>query len=131
MLRFPTFSDKQTTKVLGASASVTSANFIVNISNDHHPYFVDAPCLIDSGASRHMAGSHKEFTNYVPELRTQSVKLLDGSTQTIMGSGTLVCNSNMPLSSVLHVPSFPINLLSISFITKELNCVAIFSHHGV
>ena len=32
----------------------------------------------------------------------------------------------MPLSSVLHVPSFPLNLLSISCITNELNCAAIF-----
>lgn len=37
-----------------------------------------------------------------------------------------MCGSNMALSSVLHVPSFPINLLPISCITKELNCAVIF-----
>jgi hypothetical protein len=43
-----------------------------------------------------------------------------------MGFGTVVCSPNISLSSVLHVPSFPINLLSISGITNELNCVALF-----
>jgi hypothetical protein len=37
-----------------------------------------------------------------------------------------MCGSSMPLLSVLHVPSFPINLLSISCITKELNCDVVF-----
>ena len=117
---------KQTTEAPTTPSFATSANFSGNIPNAHTSNFRDAPWLIDSGASRHMAGSHKKFTNYARELRGQSVKLVDGSTQTIMGSGTLVCNSNMPLSSVLHVPSFPINLLSISCITSELNCVLIF-----
>jgi hypothetical protein len=41
-----------------------------------------------------------------------------------------MCNSNMTLSSLLHVSSFPINLLSISCITSELNCAAIFLPFG-
>lgn len=38
----------------------------------------------------------------------------------------VLCGSNMSLSSVFRVPSFPVNLLSISCITKELNRAAIF-----
>ena len=86
---------------------------------------IDAPWLLDSGASRHMAGSYRNFIDYTPDLNKKTVKLADGSSQTIMGSGTIMCSTDMSLSSVLHVPSFPINLLSISCITNELNCVAI------
>ena len=52
--------------------------------------------------------------------------MADGSTQAIVGAGIVKCIPNMSLSSVLHVPAFPINLLSISCITRELNCAAIF-----
>jgi hypothetical protein len=73
-----------------------------------------------------MAGSYREFSKYDPDVKGHDVKLADGSTRAVTGTGVVVCGSNMSLSSVLHVPSFPINLLSISCITKELNCVAIF-----
>lgn len=63
---------------------------------------------------------------YLPYSKGEGVKLADGSTQCVMGSGTIMCSPNISLPSVLHVPSFPINLLSISCITRELNCAAIF-----
>ena len=73
-----------------------------------------------------MAGSYRNFVEYAPDLKRQSVRLADGSSQTVLGIGTVACGSNMSLSSILHVPSFPMNLLSISCITKELNCAVIF-----
>ena len=109
-----------------APTSAALANFGGNNSHTVIDKSIDAPWLLDSGASRHMAGSYKSFIDYTPEIQRQSVKLADGSSQTIMGSGTIMCSTDMSLSSVLHVPSFPINLLSISCITNELNCVAIF-----
>jgi hypothetical protein len=119
--------EKQSTETTNACASVTS---IISGGNKYHTmnYYkaVDTPWLIDSGASRHMSGSYENFVDYNPDLKRQSVKLADGSSQTVLGSGTIMCGSNMPLLSVLHVPSFPINLLSISCITKELNCAAVF-----
>ncbi|XP_048554716.1 uncharacterized protein LOC125535694 [Triticum urartu] len=73
-----------------------------------------------------MAGSYKDFCSYTPDFTGQNVRLADGSGQSIKGVGTVKCCPNMTLSSVLHVPSFPINLLSISCITGELNCAVIF-----
>jgi hypothetical protein len=86
---------------------------------------IDIWWLIDSGASRYMASSYENFVDYSPDLKRQSVRLADGSSQTILGSGEVMCGPSMPLLSVLHVPSFPINLLSISCITRELNCDAL------
>jgi hypothetical protein len=73
-----------------------------------------------------MASNRGVFSSYVPKKREQSVKFADGSSQIILGSGTVSCKTKIFLSSVLHVPSFPTDLLSISCITKELNCAAIF-----
>lgn len=44
----------------------------------------------------------------------------------VSGKGSIVCTSDLTLSSVLHVPSFPNNLLSISAITRDLNCKVTF-----
>lgn len=111
------------------ASSSSSANFSGN--NSHTVMCTDylaagAQWLIDSGASRHMTGSIRELSNYIPVFKKENVKLADGSTQAIVGSGIVKCSPNMSLSSVLHVPAFPINLLSISCITRELNCAAIF-----
>ena len=107
-------------------STVVSAGYYRNIPTSAEFSCNATPWLVDSGASRHMVGSYENFSNYAPNVRGQGVKLADGSTQAIMGTGTVMCGPNMPLSSVLHVPSFPINLLSISCITEELNCAAIF-----
>jgi transposase InsO family protein len=107
-----------------ASTNPTDSRGNVSKFMNNNQSFV--PWLIDSGASRHMVGSYQEFSKYAPSVKEQGVQLADGSTQAIMGTGTVVCGHDMSLSSVLHVPSFPINLLSISCITKELNCAAIF-----
>ena len=37
----------------------------------------------------------------------------------------------MPLTSVLYVPNFPFNLISISKLTHDLHCVLVFSHNFV
>jgi hypothetical protein len=77
-----------------------------------------------------MAGSCKDFMKYFPSSKRETIKLVDGSTQHIMGSRIVVCGPNISLSFVLHVPSFPINILSISGITNELNCVSLFFPSG-
>ena len=55
-----------------------------------------------------------------------NVTLADGSATTISGLGTANLSPNLSLSSVLYILDFPFNLLSISKLTKILNCAAIF-----
>ena len=55
-----------------------------------------------------------------------NVTLADGSTTTVSGLGTANLSPNLSLSSVLYIPDFPFNLLSISKLTKILNCATIF-----
>ena len=55
-----------------------------------------------------------------------NVTLANGSATTVSGLGTANLSLNLSLSSVLYIPDFPFNLLSISKLTKILNCAAIF-----
>lgn len=84
------------------------------------------PWVIDSGATNHMAGLSKYFSSYTPRSGREKVCIADGSSAPIMGCGTISCTSSLPLDSVLHVPNFPVNLLSVSSLTKSLRCRAIF-----
>jgi hypothetical protein len=58
----------------------------------------------------------------------QSVTLATGSLSRVAGSGTTHLSPDIELFFVLHAPSFPFNLLSISKITKALNCFISLYH---
>ncbi|RVW41005.1 Retrovirus-related Pol polyprotein from transposon TNT 1-94 [Vitis vinifera] len=87
--------------------------------------------IIDSGATDHMTGNHKTFSTF----RTHSappVTVADGSTYEIKGSGTVKPTSSITLSSVLNLPNLAFNLISVSKLTKNLNCsVSFFPDHCV
>ncbi|TYJ23257.1 hypothetical protein E1A91_A08G179000v1 [Gossypium mustelinum] len=69
-----------------------------------------------------MAESSKNLFNYTTCPSKDNVRIADGSLTSISGTGFVVCTPNITLSFILHVPKFPVNLLSISTITKALNC---------
>jgi hypothetical protein len=83
------------------------------------------PWIIDSGASNHMTNDSKLFLLYTTTLRN-TVKVANGLSTPVLGAGSIPLSSSLSLSSVLHVPSLSNNLMSISQITKHLNCCAIF-----
>ena len=72
--------------------------------------------IIDSGATNHMTRASNLFTSYTP------VRVADGSMVPNTGRGSIRCTKTLSFSPVLHVPDFPINLLSVSSILKSLNC---------
>jgi hypothetical protein len=55
------------------------------------------------------------------------VQTADGSLCSIAGVRDVTCTSELQLSSVLHVPNFTNNLLSISQLVDDLNCVVSLS----
>ena len=90
------------------------------------------PWIIDSGASDHMTYSSSLFSDYKPCSGQDKVKIADGTGSSVSGKGSIRITPSLPLSSVLHVPSFSNNLLSISRLTRELNCrVTFFPSHCV
>ena len=88
--------------------------------------------IIDSGASSHMTGLSTILTSYRPETSIPDVRIADGRSCPVLGSGQSSATSSLPLQNVLYIPGFPANLLSISAITKALHCgVFFYPHHCV
>ena len=88
--------------------------------------------VIDSGASSHMTGFPSVLTAYRPETSIPDVRIADGRSCPVLGSGQSRATSSLPLQNVLYIPGFPANLLSISAITKALHCgVFFFPHHCI
>ena len=69
-----------------------------------------------------MTGASDLFTSYTPCLGKDKVRVADGSMAPIVGRGSIRCTKTLSLCPVLHVPKFPVNLLSVSSINKTLNC---------
>ena len=78
-----------------------------------------------------MIGSPTSFTTYVPCASKMKVRIADGSYTPVAGKGTISLTKTFSLESVFHVPNLSCNLLSISKLTRDLNCVTKFSSAGV
>jgi hypothetical protein len=50
------------------------------------------------------------------------IQTTDGTPQLIKGVGTVQCTSSIKLSLVLYVPTFPVNLVSLSALVNQLDC---------
>ena len=86
--------------------------------------------VIDSGATDHMTGNSNLFSTFQSHSSTSTVTLADGSPSSVLGSGTITPTPLLPLSSVLHLPNLSFNLLSVSQLTRTLNCcISFFPNH--
>ena len=82
--------------------------------------------IVDSGASDHMTGNIATFSKYFPCHDNSIVRIADGTHSKVMGKGSVVISKDIVLKDVLYVPKLDCNLLSISKLTKDLNCVTKF-----
>ncbi|KAA0050819.1 Beta-galactosidase [Cucumis melo var. makuwa] len=89
------------------------------------------PWILDSGATNHLTGSSEHFISYAPCAGNEKIRIAFGSLAPIAGKGQIVPFDGFALQNVLHVPKLSYNLLSISKITRELHCKAIFLPESV
>jgi hypothetical protein len=82
---------------------------------------VDMSWIVDSGTSKHMTPYPIMFKTYKPMFNKVKVQTADGSL------GDITCTPELQLSSVMHVPNFTNNLLSVSQLVYDLNCVVSLS----
>ncbi|KAJ9535088.1 hypothetical protein OSB04_un001836 [Centaurea solstitialis] len=88
--------------------------------------------VIDSGASDHMTGNSNLLSDFIKPASSAQVTTADGSISQAVGSGTIKLSPSVSLSSVLSLPNFYFNLLSVSKITRHLKCsVEFFPDHCV
>jgi hypothetical protein len=85
--------------------------------------------VIDSGASKHVTCISSLFKAYNPHIHSETIQTVDGTSQPIHGVGSVDCTSSLCISSVLHVPSFPINLLSVSSLVDQFKCTITFDEN--
>jgi hypothetical protein len=76
---------------------------------------------MDSGASKHVTGNIREFELYTqyPSIYHETIQNADGTA--VKGVGVVQCSSSLKLSSVLHVPAFPVSLISLSNLVDQLD----------
>ena len=113
----------------GQETAPSYANFVdTNEGNVEHAsiaaHKINSEWVLDSGASQHVAGDFNEFTSYVPHslAHQKNIHTADGTAQPIIGVGTVNCTPSLELSSVLHVPAFPVNLVSLSALVDQIDC---------
>ena len=82
--------------------------------------------VIDSGATDHMTGNSSLFSTFQSQPSPSAVTLADGSHSCVLGSGTIVPTPSIPLTSVLSLPKFSFNLMSVSKLTRALKCYISF-----
>ena len=80
------------------------------------------PWILDSGASDHLSGNKDLFSSITTTSALPTVTLANGSQIVAKGIGLTLPLPSLPLTSVLYTPECPFNLISISKITRTLNC---------
>ena len=84
------------------------------------------PWILDSGASDHIYGNNDLFSSLTTTPTLPTVTLVNGFQTVAKGIGLAHPFPSLPLTFVLYTPKCPFNLISISKITRTLNCSIIF-----
>ena len=90
-----------------------------------------APWILDTGASDHIFGNKDIFSSLTFSSLLPTITLANGSQTIAKGICSACPLPSLPLTSVLYVPDFPFNHISIIKLTYDLHCVIIFSHNSV
>ena len=109
----------------------TSINTLVESGKTNTCFiFSSSTWVIDSGATGHMTSNSSLFTTFQSHPYTSNVILAQGSTSCVLGSWTIHSTSLLTLTSVLSLPQFSFNLISVSKLTHTLNCsISFFLDH--
>ncbi|KAL0379295.1 UNVERIFIED_CONTAM: hypothetical protein Sradi_3235000 [Sesamum radiatum] len=75
--------------------------------------------MLNSGATISL---HSHFSTLSTSQNSLTIHLVDGSYSPISGFGTVQPIDYLTLTNLLFAPKFPVNLLSVSQLTKKHNC---------
>ena len=73
-----------------------------------------------------MTGNSSIFSAFQSQPSPSTITLADGSHSCVLGSDTIVPTPSIPLTSVLSLPNFFFNLMSVSKLTRALKCYISF-----
>ena len=84
------------------------------------------PWIVDYGTSDYMTRDASISQHYKLNHGVSIIRIADGSLSKVVGIGTIQLTKDLIPSHVLHVPNLDCNLISISKLTCDLNCVTKF-----
>jgi len=97
-----------------------STAYISQSTESHYPW------IIDSGASDHITGNISLFSSLSFPKTSDFITLANGSKVASQGIGQVSLSPSLNLKSVLFVLECPFSLISLSQLTKSLNCSVTF-----
>jgi len=80
--------------------------------------------IFDCGATDTMTHDPHDFNNLSTPVKTH-IETASGELVVVQGEGSIVFSKELKLENCLYVPTLSSKLLSISQVTKELNCVVL------
>ena len=83
--------------------------------------------VLDSGATDHITGNKSLFSSFSTSSHLPSITMTNGSKISSHGIGTIHLFPSLSIDNVLYVPRSPFNLLSVSRLTRSLDCVVSFT----
>ena len=86
-----------------------------------------SPWILDSGASDHISGNKSSFSSMSFPKIPHFVTVANESKVTSQGIGHVSLSSSLKLNFVLFIPHCPYNLISLSQLTRSLNCSVTFN----
>ena len=108
------------------SSPAVSNSFSVSTACISQSIGSQGPWIINSGASDHISGNSSRFTSLSPLKFPHPITLANGTKVASKGIGQVSLSPSLNLKSVLYVPNCPYNLISLSQLTKSLNCFVKF-----
>lgn len=82
----------------------------------------DISWIIDTGASNHVTGNFSCLTN-VKNIANTPVGLPDGKDTTAIKEGSVILDGGLRLNNVLFVPQLNCNLISVTQVIDDSDCM--------
>ena len=89
------------------------------------------PWILDSGASDHLSSNKDLFSSLTITSPLPIITLANEIQTMAKGIRSACLLPSLPFSYVLYVPDSPFNLISVSNLIHDLNCLSTFSHSPV
>lgn len=80
--------------------------------------------IFDCGATDTMSYDSKDFCTLSPQSKSH-IETASGEIVEVKGGGSITFSNKMKINNCLYIPSLSSKLLSISQVTKQLNCVVL------
>jgi len=116
---------QQMLSIMQGNASSQSTNTKVNNANVPSG-FSPPKLIIDSGVTNHIISSPTVLVNNKENTSLTPIVMPNGSQALIISIGTLPLSPIVSLMNVLGVPSYKVDLMSVSRVTRDLNCSVTF-----